>query len=50
MSDKQYKLHMEAIIIHQKTIIAEFKYKHQPAHLDWLCLMGLMETCDLIDD
>ena len=45
--DKDYRNHAEVIVVHQKTIITEFKYKHQQAQRDWLLLMGLMETWDI---
>ncbi len=48
MSDKQYRDHMEAITMNQKAFIGQYKDYHRQAYGEWLCLMGLFETWDLI--
>ena len=50
MTDKQYKKRMEEIAIKQEIFIASVKAHQQLAHVEWLGIMGLMETWDLISD
>ena len=50
MSDKQYKLNMIRIATNQEIFIASVKAHQRLAYIEWLAVMGLMETGELIGD
>lgn len=50
MTDKEYKLNMIRIATNQEIFIASAKAHQRLAYIEWLAVMGLMETWDLISD
>ena len=48
MIDKQYREHMEAITDGRKQYISQCKDYYRLSYQNWLCIMGLFETWDLI--
>lgn len=50
MTDKQYRIRMEAILMNRKVFIASVKHRYQQAHVEWLGVIGLMETWEFIYD
>ena len=50
MTDKEYKQRMIRITTNQERFIASAKAHRLLAYIEWLAIMGLMETCDLISD